>query len=198
MLDIAVIAIIILMAYHGSKTGLVRSVFNLGYFIIAALISAIAYPLVSTMLINTSLAGIIRDKVSKWLVLKGSGVTDSLPEFLSRGINKGVANASDALATSLTQTFLNLISVLIVFLIVRLGLKFAVKLLNIVTSMPVIKGLDKMGGTLIGVLNGFIIVYFLLGVAAFFVSSGITDLIKSSYLTNIMYHNNILLKLIFR
>ena len=197
MLDIIVIAIIVLMAYLGLKTGFIRSLFNFAYFVVASLISAVVYPFVSILLKDTALAGTIRDKVSEWLASKGSGVAENLPDFLTGGINKGVENATDLMATSITEILINMVSIIIVFIIVHIALKLIVRFLDIVKTVPVIRGFDKIGGILIGILNGFIVVYFLLGVAVLFASSEIMDMIEASYITNYMYHNNLLLKLIF-
>lgn len=198
MLDIIVVAIIVIMALWGLKSGLVRSIFNLGYFIIAALIAAIVYPMISRAILNTAFAGMVRDRVAEWITASGGDVTNKLPEFLSGTLNQGISNTSDALATSLTQTVINLLSILVVFFVVRFGLKFIVHFLNIVASLPVISLFNKSGGLLIGIVNGFVIVYFLLGVATFFVSSNIMDMIMMSPLTSKLYNNNLLLQLIFQ
>ena len=70
-----------------------------------------------------------------------------------------------------------------------------------ITSLPILKQLDDLGGVLYGLVKALIIVYVALAILFFVVgltaNETITTAIDSSFVTKFFYNNNILLNLIF-
>ena len=87
------------------------------------------------------------------------------------------------------------------FLIARIILIFVKGLTKIITSLPIIKQFDKLGGIIYGLVEAFVVVYALLAVLSFISpvvsGTGILDAIQKSFIGSVMYNNNLLLKLIF-
>ena len=199
-IDIITVCFIAVAAYIGYKAGFINTLFKFGHFIVASITAAVAYPLVSAALINSPVGGGVQTRVSEFLGKQGSNAfnTDALPGFLADPINAGVDSTTQAIAGSLTQLIITILSIIIVFLVVKFGLMIVLKLLNIVASLPVISSFNKTGGLIIGAINGVVLVYLILAVAMLFVSSPIVSYISSAGLTGYLYENNLLLKLIIR
>jgi len=200
MIDIVVVAIILFMAVWGYKSGFVKSIFHLGYYFISAIVATIAYPFVTEAIMKTAFAEYVKEKIIVNYLTDSANSTinvSGLPKFLQGAVNEGISNTIDAVATTLTQTVINILSIIIVFLIVRFGLNFVKTVLHKIASLPLLSFFNKTGGLLIGTANGFIIVYIILAVAAFFMSHEFVKLIEGSALTNHLYNNNLLLKFIF-
>ena len=90
---------------------------------------------------------------------------------------------------------------LVVFLISKFILLFLKLFADAIANLPIIKQFNKAGGTIYGILEGFLIVYVVLGIisiASPMISDSkiITD-IQNSYIGNTMYDNNIVLKILF-
>lgn len=86
--------------------------------------------------------------------------------------------------------------VLILFIAVRIALKFVTALANIVAKLPIIKQFNEMGGLLYGVLRGVLVVYIamlLIGVVGQInPQNSIHQNINESYVGKMMYENNVL------
>lgn len=86
--------------------------------------------------------------------------------------------------------------VLILFIAVRIALKFVTALANIVAKLPIIKQFNEMGGLLYGVLRGVLVIYIamlLIGVVGQInPQNSIHQNINESYVGKMMYENNVL------
>ena len=122
-------------------------------------------------------------------------------------INKSVENAGNeakeavADATARQVAIINAGVWFALFLIARIILIFVKGLTKIITSLPIIKQFDKLGGIIYGLVEAFVVVYALLAVLSFISpvvsGTGILDAIQKSFIGSVMYNNNLLLKLIF-
>ena len=66
-----------------------------------------------------------------------------------------------------------------------------------IASLPIIKQIDKLGGLIYGIIEGLLIIYIILAILSFVDVQEIQLAIKSSYITSILYNNNLLLLLLF-
>ncbi|OQB14726.1 MAG: Colicin V production protein [Firmicutes bacterium ADurb.Bin193] len=196
MADIVVGLIIAGMALWGWRSGFVRSVFHLGYYIIAAVVALFLYPVVSSYLIKSPLATFIHDKIILPRLATDS-VKLSLPPFLKEAVSGGIDGATLTVATSLTELVINIICFIAVFIITGIGLRLAINILDSIAKLPLINIVNKVGGLAIGTFNGFIIVYLVLAAATVFMNDNIYGYLASSKYALKMYNDNLLLKLLF-
>jgi len=204
MLDIILILIIIIMALWGLQSGLIRSIFHFGYYIISAIVAAIVYPALTTFMMATPISTYIHDKIilpnlkTATPNISISNMPTILKDLIEKPINSGVQNALETTANSLTQTLVSVICIILVFAVVRFGLRFIIEILHKVASLPILSPINKIGGLVIGTANGFILVYLLLALATLFMSTDIHKLIDTSQIAKQMYNDNLLIKLIFK
>ena len=198
MADIIILLIIAGAAVIGYRKGLIRSVFNLGDHFVSLAAAAFSYPMVSKKLSETQLYDKISEYVTQKVSAGGFINTEALPEFMRQTAQAGIDAAVENTASSVTDLIVTIISVIIVFVVVKFVLGIASKTLNSFAKLPVIKGFNKLGGFVFGILSGVIIVYVVLAVAAMFPQSQITDFIAQGSFAQSMYNNNLIMKCIFK
>jgi uncharacterized membrane protein required for colicin V production len=194
--DIILFAIIAAAAIWGLKSGFVKAFFQLGYYIISTIAALIFYPMVSDVLMNSALSQYIHDKIILPRLSVDTGALN-LPSFLQMVVAEGVNSTTQTLAASLTEMAVKIICFVVVFILVRFGLKFAVKILDTIVKLPLLKQFNKLGGLAVGVLNGVVLCYIVLALASVFANDKIHQMIIQSQFAIRLYDNNLLLKLIF-
>lgn len=221
IVDIILIAIMAIAVFVGWKRGLVMSVFLLGATIIAIFVASVLSPVVSTGLEKLGVADAMEPKFSSVVEEtlmeeyneKGSVDVDSaieklpLPSFLTEKISSDVNDKAEEsiskiskdigakaakLACAVIAFIIIFVLVIIVMQVVKIALKIAVKL-------PLVKQTDKIGGILVGFLQGalFVLVFLLfvstLSSAEFM--SGIVKAIENSTITAFLYESNFIGKI---
>ncbi len=196
MSDIFVLVILVFAAYIGFKTGFVRAVFRFGHYIISIGCAMLLYPYLSKLLADSALRAVIRDKfIAPRLAAKTGGI--NLPPVLQDPLQQGVNAASQSLADAMTNIVMGIICFLLIMIIVSIGLKLVVGMLDTVAKLPVIRLFNKVGGLAMGFVNGIFVVYLILAVTAVFMNDKLYAFISDSKYAIMMYNNNLLLKLIF-
>ncbi len=125
----------------------------------------------------------------------------NLPREILDGMQKGIDTAEDSVADAVSETVanlaLNICSILLVFLGVRLLLLLITSLAGILSRLPVIGWGDGLLGALFGLLRGILITYIILALATFAATmspgGGIAKAIKQSEFAKVMYHHNFLI-----
>ena len=88
-----------------------------------------------------------------------------------------------------------------IFIIIRAILLLLTFISDIITSLPLIKQFNEVGGVVYGIIKGLLIVYVILAIVFLIIMiSGkgtLSEIISSSYITKFFYNNNILLNMIF-
>ena len=129
------------------------------------------------------------------------GVIDYLEKYAKDTANKTQNEIVYETANTLAVKVINVVVFLIIFIIVRAVLQLLTFVSDIITSLPIIKQCNEVGGVLYGVIKALLIIYAILAIVFFVIfitgKSNISDIISSSYITKFFYENNILLKLIF-
>ena len=74
-------------------------------------------------------------------------------------LSMGVDTFSEYLATSLADIVVEVLAVLVLFVIIKLILRIIISLLNIVSHLPIIHGMNKMLGGIVGLAEGVIIIW---------------------------------------
>lgn len=207
MLDIVVIAIVVLFLLYGIRTGLIRMALRMGSTLLSILLAWLLYPVVSKIL-----SAFFFDSVSamiqhNYIEPNMSGMLDgaaALPEFLQNFLQPSAEaaaqSAAQVMAGSLAGLILNVAAFLLVFLLGRLIFLILTRILDILTRLPIIKQCNKLGGGILGALEGSLAVYMLLAlvflIAPLRDSAVFQQQIQSSALTQQLYNNNIIIKIV--
>ncbi len=125
-----------------------------------------------------------------------------LPGFIKESILEnvvekdilGVQKMLDAVGSEIATLVINILSVILIYIIIRLALIFAKVLIKTIAKIPVFKQLDKTGGFILGAIEGILVVYILCAVLILFSAfpkfESTIDNIESSRLANYFYQNN--------
>lgn len=182
ILSWAALAVLTYCALRGWRRGLIMTVFSMFATVIAIAISAQLSPQLSRTWQNTALYEIVSERVEMTL-FKGQdsqndgeegednrGVINSLP--LPDVVQNVLASNDDVqnnmlgvsafrkyIADSVTGIILNAISFVLVFVGVSIIMRIIIRCLNLLSRLPVIHTMNKMGGMLVGLLKGLILLW---------------------------------------
>lgn len=214
--DIAVFIIIAVFMIIGLKNGFLYSAFRLLSYVMSVIFAIKFYPILSNILKETVLYtnvktavinGIIKNQAVNASSNAGSSpkaVIDSLklPEFIKNSINEkvvtqdifGVRKILDAVGSEIATLVINILSVVLIYLIIRVGLIFAKAIIKTISKIPVFKQLDKTGGIVLGAIEGVLVIYILCSVFVLFSAfpkfESTIDSIEDSKFANYFYQNN--------
>ncbi|PKM54053.1 MAG: hypothetical protein CVU98_13630 [Firmicutes bacterium HGW-Firmicutes-3] len=217
-LDIILIAIILFCAINGMIKGFVKTLFGLSSTIVALVLTLIISPQVSGLIINnTSFDQMIGEKTIELLKIEslmGDQETEldevivsgaiNLPGNILRFLEKNntpeindkleADGLGDYISGSIATMAVNAFVFVIVFLIVSLLLNAVVIVLDILTRLPIVKSMNKLGGFSVGLVIGVLIVWVTTMSLSFIISiqatETLSELIESSIFTKLFYYNN--------
>lgn len=211
--DFILIGVIALFILAGAARGLVKSLFGLGSIVLSLVLAFALYPAVSDYLREGPVGDFVTVSAVRMLGERESAIQEGepdedapnqeagkesgLPEFVQGALENAGEAVKETASAGIATAALNIISLLAVFIIVRLVLWIAAALLDVVTKLPVIHGCNKLLGAVMGGVSGLLIVYLLLGLLAFTnllnTTTDIGRTVQSSLLLSQMYENNIIL-----
>ncbi len=212
MLNLAdIIAIIILLALTcwGAKRGLIRSVFSLGSLILSLVLALTLYPIITDVLTQSVVGDYVRLNVYKVFDQKQeepqendtAGETLCLPDSLESAItgtmNEAVFTVKESIAENTAAIAIKLLSMILVFILVRVLLWLAVRLLDALAHLPVLRSFNRLLGAVTGFGYGVLLLYLLLAILTFTTTlktfNKPIELVLNSRYVSVMYNQNILL-----
>ena len=209
--DIIIIAIIIANIYICYKKGLVKLAVGLVAVLVAIILSVILYKPVSNLIIKNTgidkkIENVIIENFSADTQNGGEtkyvGVIDYLEKYANDAVTKTQNEIVYETAGTMAVKITNVIVLLAIFIIVRAVLVLLTFVSDAITSLPLIKQCNEVGGVIYGIIKALLIVYILLAIVFLIVlvsgNSTISDMISSSHITKFFYENNLLLKIIFK
>ena len=204
---IIIIAIIALSIFLGYRKGLIELAIKLCAFVIAILITLILYKPVSNLIINTTS---IDETIENSILEKANDVmegeedeelseetnpasTEELSEEIKQEAREGLLpEAARGLSVNIVRGGV----IIILYVLVRIALRFVTALANLVAKLPILKQFNKAGGAIYGALRGILIIYVCLIIISIFgqinPENDIHQNIEQSTLGKTMYENNIL------
>lgn len=212
-----VIGIVIYFGIQGRRRGFIRTVFTLFSLIIALVLTYTLSPYISKALqksekiqgyvtktvetvIKTEKEETVSDQVE---YIDGLNLPKSLKTALIENNNKEVYTAfavksfQDYVNHYVVYLIMNALSFILTLMIIKILLFVAVKMLDILSKLPIINGLNKSAGLLVGILHGFIVVWVLCIFLTVFSGTewGIRlyTMINESLVLTTIYDNNLLL-----
>ena len=216
-LDLIIIGIIALSTFLGYKQGLIKVAFKIVSFFIAVVITLILYKPVTNLIINNTtwdetIENVIYEKLSTTKVEQGEKINKEdtdLPGIVVNYINDAITNtvgqAQENVATvvskELTQSIIQIVVLVVIFIVTRILLIFAKVILEAVSELPIVKQFNEMGGIIYGILRAAIIIFGILALASFILpmvnQMTILEWINNSILTKFLYNHNVILILFF-
>lgn len=188
VLDLIIVLLLVINIIIGYKKGLVEVVFNICAFIIALVVALILYKPVSNIVIkNTNIYGKIRETI----------VNNNNEE--EQSIVKDVQNKTkEQLADVISIKAVNIIVAIVLFIIARIAVILLKTVLDGIAELPIIKQFNQIGGIGYGILKGFLLIYILVTLL-FFVNAivgnnKVSAVIEESFITKVLYENNIIVK----
>ena len=215
IVDIIIVCMIIVSAFLGYRRGLTSVIFKLLASVIALIMVVVVYKPVANLIIektqfDESLTSAIKNSIigagfteGATISLKNPIMTEKMTEFLNsfvqEALRKAEADAIGYASAQLAYLTIRVITLVVLYSIIRFLLMFIRVAGEIIGNLPIIKTFNKSGGLLYGTLKALIIAYLILAVislvAPFINELGIIKAIQESYVGNPMYNNNIILNI---
>lgn len=195
IVDLIIIGIIALSVFFGYRKGLVTLGINLCAFIIAIVLTLLIYKPVANLVINSSN---IDETIQNAIYEKANEI---IPEQENNQIaTELIQNTkTEILPETARNIAVNVVTggvILILFIAIRVALRFVNILANLVAKLPILKQFNKLGGAIYGVLRGLLLIYvvmLIIGVAGQInPQNTIHKSINEAYIGKMMYQNNIL------
>lgn len=211
ILDIVLIAIIALNVFICYKKGLVKLAVGLIAVVAAIILAIVFYKPVSNLIIeNTELdenieKAIINNFTSETQEgqeVRYVSVLDYLQKYVDDAVNKTQTEIVTQTAGMMAVKIINVAVLIGIFLLVRVVLLLLTFISDIITSLPILKQFNEVGGVLYGAIKALLIIYIILTIVFFIMcytsNSTIADAINSSYVTKFFYEHNLLLNILFK
>jgi uncharacterized membrane protein required for colicin V production len=203
-LDIIILAVVALCAIAGYHKGLIRTVYRLVSFLAAIFIALRLYTFVARILRQTALFPAIKNGISRTVNLEGVGaeIIDNLPipgvfQTLLHSYNTPnmfellqVETVEEYIAGFFANMAINGIAILALFVLTMFALIFVGYALDIVSKLPVINFLNRIGGFVFGIAISCIIIWLVLVTAALFAAAYhpfIYNLLDGSWVTQRLF-----------
>lgn len=203
IIDLIIVAIIALCTFIGYKQGLIKVAVKLVATIVAIILALILYKPISTLIINnTGIDEQIQTSITNKLIPENSSKaeksvinTESLPDLIVSHSENTVNSISEVISIKLIE----LVVIVILYVAIKIVLRFITLLADLIAKLPVLNQINKLGGTIYGVLKGLILVFAIFAIislAAPLIGENFMENINQSYIGSFMYNNNLLLKII--
>ena len=202
IIDLIIVLIMLLFIFLGYKRGLVKVAFKLCTFFIAIIVAFVFYkPVANLVIANTNIDETIETAITRKILPEGATETQEvdLSQDLPSIILKNSSDTVQSISKSFTNTIIETSCLLLIFIIVKIVLKFVTALADLIAKLPILKQFNKLGGTLYGIIEGLFIVFLgfaIISLIAPMLDSSVLEAINSSALGSICYNNNLLLKII--
>lgn len=218
-----IVVAVFLAAYmiRGYSNGLIKTAFSIFAVLIALILAVTISPYVSKVIQgNEKVFEFIDDRVSTSVNKEKEETIETeqtnainelhLPNSLKKALIENnnpevykvfkVDSFQKYISNYISCIILNAISFVFVFALAMILIKILANALDLISKLPIINGLNKMGGILIGFMHGLIVLWVLCIVLTAFSSTaiGVTlfEHINSSRLLTVIYDNNLLLSVV--
>ena len=219
ILDILALVLVGGTAVQAYRKGFVRAALNFLPMVAALAATRFLTPTVSELLRKTPFFDALTNTVGNGLHLENA-IGDTamqtqtdiiqsmhLPDFLKESLVENnnpviyhlldVESLQSYIAGFLANICINIISVLLVFVVVWLAVKFVLKALNLISKLPVLNFFNRACGFLVGLLKGLCVAWLICFVLTFFQCNSAFDFFFDALnLTHValsLYENNILM-----
>lgn len=215
---VIVIATLIFCSWRGRKKGFVKTAFTIFSTIIAILITLWISPYVSKWIKSSDgLNEYVNRRVSENITTDDVGdsiseevnyiekmkvpsiIKDSLIKNKTPDVYEAMnVNTFKGYVVQLISTFIISVAVfLAIWIIVKIILSIISTTLDLVTSLPIIGDIDRIGGLLAGLVNGFLVIWIGLLLVTVFANTQLGQIlflqINDSQFLSVIYNHNLIL-----
>lgn len=220
---ILVIILFLGSTYSGYRKGLFKTIFSIASIIIAILITIFVSPYIATQInsnvvinskIREQVIGLIDNCTEKMSDEEQDKFIENMPVpkyikgYLKKNNNlqvyqdRSLDSFSEYIVDELVRIIINLITFVVVYFVIRIGLLIVTIMGNIITKLPMIEQFDGMGGTLLGSVQGIIEIWVLFIIVTFLSQTELgmsaMQCIENNTILNILYNNNIIMRIMYQ
>ncbi len=210
ILDLIVIGVYVISILFFKNKGFLKSSETLISLILTLCLMTTALPFFQDILDKSAIGEAIHESVESMLLPK-EGETEpsegiALPDFMQEAVDDKLTaldtakdNMISATADYTADLVIRVISTILLFLLIKIGIFLLFRILGVFFKLAPLNFVNRTLGVVLGVLNATVIVYVLCAVAVIVVPVEYSAILKSAisdtFLTQIFYNDNILLKL---
>ena len=205
LIDITLVLIVWVTAVNGYKRGLIKTIYGLGAFLLAAIATALCYEYFAEYLMSLSFIQNLVDKMNQYIVesiVANTDLNSFMPIWMKDSVTEAVQSAGITVAGKLFEIIIMIATVVITFFIAKLCLGLIVGILDAIMKLPILDTINRTGGLLTGIIKGVLIVLICFGIVSMFVATDkyqyIHNTINETYVAKYFYNNNILMRLIIK
>ena len=193
VVDLIIVAIVLLSTFLAYRKGLITLAIQLVAVVIAILLTLLLYKPVSNVIIN--LTG-IDETIQNAILEEANDIMTNDGEGANQVVETIQNNMLPETARTISINIIEGAVILLLYIAIRIALKFVTALANLVAKLPILEQLNQLGGIIYGILRGLLIVYILLLLVNL---SGeiepqnqVYTAVEESYIGKMMNENNIL------
>ncbi len=195
IVDIIIVAIVAISTFLAYRKGLVKLAIHLCSFLIAVLVTAILYQPVSNFIINAtaideSIENAIYEKAND--IIQGEEVDGIVNQITETAKNDILPETARTLAVNIIKLGITVI----LYIAIRIILRFVTALADAVSKLPILNQINKTGGIVYGILRGILLTYVVLLIVGMFGQINPENIVQQnidkSFVGKTMYENNIL------
>ena len=210
VVDFIIIAIIVLFAYISYKKGLTGCILKIMSLIISIVIAIILYIPVSNFIVNnTPIWPKVEEAITNTFITTENDevkVKDTAPNAIQDYLNEVITDTTnaakevtvEAVAKGASEAIIRVTTLIVLIILSNIILLVVRIFANILTDLPIIKQVDKIGGVAYGIIEALLIIYVILAILSFINNEFIKTNINDSFIGNMMYNNNIILNIFFK
>lgn len=221
MLVAGVLIFLAIMALVGYSKGFIKVVLSLAVTILSMVISVVIAPPCETFIkehtplydtVKEQMAEFVSDSLGKGLDVATEQMQEEaikklqLPKSIQDQLivdnvakeqaTQQLDSFSDSIATSLTDILLNAVTVFVLFLVLKIVLRILISVLDVISRLPVVNGVNKMLGAGIGLVEGILVLWViciaLTAIGGTEIGADIFAAIASNPILSFIYNNNLL------
>lgn len=193
VVDIIIIAIILVSTFLAYRKGLITLAIQLVSVIIAVVLTLILYKPVSNVIINVT--G-IDEMIQNAILEEANDIMTNNQENANQVVESIQNNMLPETARTISINIIQGAVILILYVIIRIILRFVTALANLVAKLPILNQFNKLGGVIYGILRGLLIVYILLLLVnvsgEIDAKNKVYTTVEESYIGKMMNENNVL------
>lgn len=193
VVDIIIVAIILLSTFLAYRKGLITLAIQLVAVVIAIVLTLLLYKPVSNVIINVTA---IDETIQNAILEEANNIMTNDEEGANQVVETIQNNMLPETARTISINIIEGAVILILYIVIRIALKFVTALANLVSKLPILNQLNQLGGIIYGILRGVLIIYILLLLVNL---SGEIEpqnhvymAVEESYIGKVMNENNIL------
>ena len=193
VVDFIIVAIILLSTFLAYRKGLITLAIQLVAFVIAIVLTLLLYKPVSNVIINVT--G-IDESIQNAILEEANDMMTNDEEGANQVVETIQNNMLPETARTISINIIEGAVILILYIVIRIALRFVTALANLVSKLPILNQLNQLGGIIYGILRGILIVYVVLLLVNL---SGeiepqnqVYTAVEESYIGRVMNENNIL------